>query len=250
MASRLRHLNLQSIPAIKYQITASPLATTKMARCQTDKRCFLAFTNPAQKTGLAVNHLIFDHIFPKNGDFGQFFPIFMRFNYISKSSSKTMSGIGIVIVLGAIIASMGLALFMYTQYETNFIESTAGNPVVVGPVEYVITFEGTHEGDEDQQPENTYVMVGITAENISDEKTVISGGQFYIVDGKEKKHKAVFGEFSAKDLYLEGLEPDKPIQRTTQFDIPFDEETQYKIIIRPQKDQSTVDTAVVCLTNC
>ena len=32
--------------------------------------------------------------------------------------------------------------------------------------------------------------------------------------------------------------------------IPFDEEYQYKIIIRPQKDQSTVDTAVVCLTNC
>ena len=36
-----------------------------------------------------------------------------------------MGGIGIVIVIGAIIASMGFALFTYTQYETNFIESSA-----------------------------------------------------------------------------------------------------------------------------
>ena len=79
---------------------------------------------------------------------------------------------------------------------------------------------------------------------------MISGGQFYIVDEKDQKHEAVFGEFSAKDLHYEGLDPGKPIERTTQFDIPFDEESQYKIIIRPQKEQSTVDTALICLTNC
>ena len=161
-----------------------------------------------------------------------------------------MGGIGIIIVIGAIISSMGFALITYTQYETNFIESSAGNTVKVGPVEYIITFEGTHSGDKEKMPKNTFVMIGITAKNTSDEKTVISGGQFYIVDEKDQKHEAVFGEFSANDLFLEGLDPNKPIQRTTQFDIPFDEDNQYKIIIRPQKDQSTVDTAVVCLTNC
>lgn len=161
-----------------------------------------------------------------------------------------MGGIGIVIVIGAIVASMGFALFTYTQYETNFIESSVGNPVIVGPVEYIITFEGTHNGDKENTPENTFVMIGITAKNISDEKTVISGGQFYFVDDRDQKHEAFFGKFSANDLFLEGLDPNKPIQRTTQFDVPFDEEKQYKIIIRPQKDQSTVDTAVVCLTNC
>ena len=161
-----------------------------------------------------------------------------------------MAGLGIVIVIGAIIASMGFALITYMQYETNYIESSVGNAVNVGPVEYIITFEGTHNGDKDNIPENTFVMIGITAENISSEKTVISGGQFYIVDEKDQKHKAVFGEFSAIDLHLEILESNNPIQRTTQFDIPYDEEKQYKIIIRPQKDQSTTDTAVVCLTNC
>ena len=161
-----------------------------------------------------------------------------------------MVRLGMVIVVGAIIASIAAGMYMYTQYQTNYITSVAGNTIKVGPVEYIITFEGTHEGNKETVPENTFVMIGISAKNTSDEGTMISGGQFYIIDEKEQKHEAVFGEFSAKDLWLEKLEPNKPIQRTTQFDIPFDEKNQYKIIIRPQKDQSTVDTAVVCITNC
>jgi len=161
-----------------------------------------------------------------------------------------MSGIGVVIVVGAILASIALAMFTYTQYQTNYIESSVGNPVIVGPVEYVITFEGTHQGDKETIPENTFVMIGITAKNISDEKTALSGGQFYLIDERDQKNKAVYGEFSSKDLLIVGLDPDKPIEATTQFDIEFDEEYQYKIIIRPQKEQSTVDTASICLTNC
>ncbi len=161
-----------------------------------------------------------------------------------------MVNFGIVIVIAVVIGTMSAGMYMYTQYQTNYIESAAGETIIVGPVEYVVTFEGTHNGDKETSPENTFVMIGITAKNISEEKTVISGGQFYIVDEKDQKHEAVFGEFSAKDLHYEGLDPGKPIERTTQFDIPFDEESQYKIIIRPQKEQSTVDTALICLTNC
>ena len=161
-----------------------------------------------------------------------------------------MAQMGIVIVVGAIIASIVIANFAYTQYQTNYIETTAGETVKVGPVEYVVTFEGTHEGSKEVKPENTFVMIGIFAENVSKDKTVISGGQFYIVDEKNQKHKAVYGPFSSKELGLEGLDPGKPIERTTQFDIPFDEDIQYKIIIRPQKDQVTTDTASICITNC
>lgn len=161
-----------------------------------------------------------------------------------------MAQMGIVIVVGAIIASIVIANFAYTQYQTNYIETTAGETVKVGPVEYIITFEGTHEGSKEVKPENTFVMIGIFAENVSKDKTVISGGQFYIVDEKNQKHKAIYGPFSSKELGLEGLDPGKPIERTTQFDIPFDEDIQYKIIIRPQKDQVTTDTASICITNC
>ena len=161
-----------------------------------------------------------------------------------------MARMGLVIVIGAIIGSMVLANFMYMQYQTNFIEVNAGETVMVGPVEYVITFEGTHEGSKEVMPENTFVKIGIIAKNTGDEKTLLSGGQFYLIDKKDQKNKAVFGEFSSKDLWLEWLEPNKPIEVTTQFDIPFDEEFSYKVIIRPQKEQSTVDTASICLMNC
>tara|TARA_B100001167_G_scaffold32142_1_gene17518 strand:- start:138 stop:623 length:486 start_codon:yes stop_codon:yes gene_type:complete len=161
-----------------------------------------------------------------------------------------MARIGLVIVIGAIIGSMVLANYMYMQYQTNFIEVSEGETVIVGPVEYVVTFEGTHDGDKETEPENTFVKIGIIAKNISDENTVVSGGQFFLIDEKDQKHKAVFGEFSSKDLWLVGLEPNKPIEVTTQFDIPFDEDENYKVVIRPQKDQATVDTASICLTNC
>jgi len=161
-----------------------------------------------------------------------------------------MVKIGAIVIITVIIATMAAGMYTYTLYQTNYIAAIAGETVTVGPVEYVITFEGTHEGSKEVVPENTFVMIGITAKNISDEKTILTGGQFYIVDEKEQKHEAVFGEFSAKDLFIEWLEPNKPIEITTQFDIPFDEEKQYKIIVRPQKEQSTVDTAVVCITNC
>ena len=161
-----------------------------------------------------------------------------------------MAKVGAVIVLGVILATMAAGMYTYTLYQTNYITAVAGETVIVGPVEYVITFEGTHQGNKQVVPENTFVKIGITAKNVSDEKTLLTGGQFYIIDEKEQKHEAIYGEFSSKDLFIEWLEPNKPIEITTQFDIPFDEEKQYKIIIRPQKEQSSVDTAVVCITNC
>ena len=161
-----------------------------------------------------------------------------------------MARMGLVIVIGAIIGSMVLANYVYTQYQTNFIETNAGELVVVGPIEYIVTFEGTHEGSKEVKPENTFVKIGITAKNTGNEKTLLSGGQFYLIDEKDQKHKAIFGEFSSTDLVQRGLDPNKPIEVTTQFDVPFDEDVNYKIVIRPIKDQSTVDTASICLTNC
>lgn len=145
---------------------------------------------------------------------------------------------------------MGAAMYMYTQYQTNFIVGKMGEPVVVGPVEYVITFDGTHMGNTETVPENTFVKIKITAKNISNEETRITGGQFYIVDEKQQKHQAVYGGFSADDLLDYLLEPNKPVMFTTQFDVPYDEQKQYSITIRPTKQQSSLDTAVICIANC
>ncbi len=145
---------------------------------------------------------------------------------------------------------MGAALYMYTQYQTNFITVIAGESVTVGPVQYIVTFDGTHQGNKETQPENTFVKIRIVAKNISQEITKMSGGQFYLIDEKEQKHQAVYGGFSEEDLFNDSLEPGKPVSRTTQFDVPYDEQKQFNIVIRPTKQQSTVDTAMICLTNC
>ncbi len=161
-----------------------------------------------------------------------------------------MAGIGAVVVIAAVIASMAAAMYMYTQYQTNFVEVAEGEPVTVGPVQYSVFFDGTHMGNKEKSPANTFVRIKIDAENISGEKTRMSGGQFYLVDEKNQNHRAVYGEFTATDLLDDVLEPGKPVSWTTQFDVPYDEEAQYKVVIRPTKQQSSVDTARICIANC
>ena len=160
-----------------------------------------------------------------------------------------MAQMGIVLVIGAIIISILAAMYMYTQYQTNFIIANAGESVIVGPVEYTITFDGIHKGNKETIPANTFVKIKIMAKNISDEKTRISGGQFYLIDEKQQ-HQPVYGGFSTEDLLDDWLEPNKPVTWTTQFDVPYDEQKQYNIVIRPSKQQSSVDTASICITNC
>lgn len=161
-----------------------------------------------------------------------------------------MTNFGIIIVIGAIVASMAIAMFMYTQYQANYVTANAGEPLIVGPVEYTILFEGTHNGNNDTKPENTFVKIRINAKNISDEKTRMSGGQFYLIDEKNQKHQAVYGAFSTEDLLDDWLEPNKPVSWTTQFDVPYNEEEKFSITIKPTKQQSTIDVGNICIKNC
>jgi len=157
-----------------------------------------------------------------------------------------MVQITVFIVIGAIIISMGAAMYTYTQNQTNFITANVGESVIVGPVEYTISFDGTSKGNKETIPENTFVKIKITAKNISEEKTGLSGGQFYLMDEKQKKYLPADGGFSAETL----LEPNKPVTVTTQFDVPYDDLKQYKVLIRPTKQQTTSDTALICIINC
>ena len=62
--------------------------------------------------------------------------------------------------------------------------------------------------------------------------------------------KPTFGDFSDEDLLRIWIEPNEPITRTTQFDIQYDEDAQYRIGILPSKIQSSPDIGIVCVTNC
>src|SRR3990172_3595460 len=72
--------------------------------------------------------------------------------------------------------------YMYEEYQPNFIIVQAGQPVQAGPVVYTVEHIGEHKGDEDIKPENIFFQIKISAENVGSETTLLSGGQFYLLD--------------------------------------------------------------------
>ena len=160
------------------------------------------------------------------------------------------SFIVIGVIIAGLAASMAFATYMYYEYQPNFILVEEGVPVQVGPVLYTISHLGMHEGDDDIKPENIFFKIQIDAENLGPSTTLLSGGQFYLLDESDNKFRAVYGEYSDEDLFNDQLEPNEPITRTTQFDIPFDEDMTYRIGILPTKEQSSNDIGIICVLNC
>ena len=162
-----------------------------------------------------------------------------------------MAGIGtIAIFIGAIVASIVFASYMYLQYQPNFILVESGYPVKVGPVLYTIEPLGTFEGDSVTKPNGTFFQIQINAENLGLEETRMSGGQFYLLDESDRKYIAVFGNFTDQDLLRDFLEPNMPVTWNTQFDIPYDEDMTYRIGILPTKIQASRDIGIICVQNC
>ena len=154
------------------------------------------------------------------------------------------------IIIAGIAASMGFATYMYYEYQPNFILVDAGQPVQVGPIIYTVEHFGMHEGDDDIKPNEIFFKINIIAENVGSTTTLLSGGQFYLLDENDKKYRAVYGQFDSEDLYNDNLKPNESIIRTTQFDIPFDEDMKYRIGILPTKEQSSKDIGIICVMNC
>ena len=160
------------------------------------------------------------------------------------------SYVTIGIIIACIAASMGFATYMYNEYQPNFILVEAGQPVQIGPIIYTVEHLGMHEGDDDIKPNEIFFKINIIAENVGSTTTLLSGGQFYLLDKNDKKYRAVYGQFDSEDLYNDNLKPNESITRTTQFDIPFDEDMKYRIGVLPTKEQSSKDIGIICVMNC
>ena len=160
------------------------------------------------------------------------------------------SFVTIGIIIAGIAASMVFATYMFNEYQPNFILVEAGQPVQVGPIIYTVEHLGMHEGDDDIKPNEIFFKINIIAENVGATTTLLSGGQFYLLDKNDKKYRAVYGQFDSEDLYNDNLKPNESITRTTQFDIPFDEDMKYRIGVLPTKEQSSKDIGIICVMNC
>ena len=160
------------------------------------------------------------------------------------------SYLAIGIIIAGIATSMVFATYMYYEYQPNFILVEAGQPVQVGPIIYTIKYLEIHNGDDDIKPKDIFFKIEIIAENVGLSTTLLSGGQFYLLDKNDNKYRAVYGEFSKEDLFNDELKPNESLTRTTQFDIPFDKDTKYRIGVLPSKEQSSNDIGIICVLNC
>ena len=187
-----------------------------------------------------------------------------------------MAGIGTVIMLGIVIGSICVSMYLFLDGQTVTITGEPGNSITVGNVEFNIihignyeTLEKTEEFREEEQKtetvkrlatneiaEGVYFQIQITAHNIGAETVRFSGGQFYLFDINQEKYDAVFIGYAGSDIIEElsrvDLLPGSSVTVTTQFDIPYDEEMKYTVGILPDRFglQESEERGFVCIKNC
>ena len=95
-------------------------------------------------------------------------------------------------------------------------------------------------------------QIQVTAENKGDEIVRFTGGQLHLYDDSNKRFSPTFVGYGDNELSLIDLKPQKAVTLTTQFDIDYDEEMQYRVGIVPNRHgmEGTQEIAFVCIKNC
>ncbi len=154
-----------------------------------------------------------------------------------------MARLGIVLVIGAVVASMGIAMVFFTEYRPNVTEAGLNEPITVGPAQYTLTYEGIQTGSPETGSNRTFVKVGIMAKNLHDgSPATAEKRQFTLIDRGGIHTEPTHGLFS-----------DTSPQITAYF--PLEEDAldpgfAYTVIVRPTKEQGSTDLAMVCIANC
>jgi len=186
-----------------------------------------------------------------------------------------MAGIGTFIMLGIVIGSISISLYLFLDGRLVDITEESGDLITVSNVEFNISYIGNYESLEKTKEykelektqaikglatseiaEGDYFLIQITAQNIGAETVRFSGGQFYLFDINQEKYDAVFIGYAGSDIIEElsrvDLLPGSSVTVTTQFDIPYDEEMKYTIGILPDRIglQDSEERGFVCIKNC
>lgn len=186
-----------------------------------------------------------------------------------------MAGIGTFIMLGIVVGSISISLFLFLDERLVDITEESGDSVTVNNVEFNISYIGNYESLEKTEEykeiektqaikglatseiaEGVYFQIQITAHNIGAETVRFSGGQFYLFDINQEKYDAIFIGYAGSDIIEElsrvDLLPGSYVTVTTQFDIPYDEEMKYTVGILPDRFglQESQERGFVCIKNC
>jgi hypothetical protein len=186
-----------------------------------------------------------------------------------------MAGIGTVIMLGIVVGSICVSMYLFLDAQIVTIDGEPGNSITVGNVEFNIIHIGNYESLEktkeykelektpavkrlatSEMAEGVYFQIQITAHNTGTETVKFTGGQFYLYDINQEKYPAVFVGYAGSDIIEElsviDLLPGNSATVTTQFDIPYDDKMQYTVGILPDRFglQDSKERGLVCIKNC
>ena len=180
---------------------------------------------------------------------------------------------GIIVVVG-IVAVLAVSFHFYSfEVLTDVKVSSFGEPIQVGDImfdiQYVANFDFLAKTKEfklaekaeidrglieasNEKPTHTYFQIQVTAENKGTEVVRFTGGQLHLYDDSDKRYSPTHVGYGESELSLVDLEPQKAVTLTTQFDIEYDEEMQYRVGIVPNRHgmDGTQEIAFICIKNC
>ena len=186
-----------------------------------------------------------------------------------------MVGIGTLIMLGIVVGSICISMYLFLDYRFVDVIEESGGSVTVGGVEFYVNHIGNYEILEKTKEyteiekkeaikglatseiaEGVYFQIQITAHNIGTETVRFTGGQFHLYDIDKTKYDAVFIGYAdsggIEELSVVDLLPNGSVTVTTQFDIPYDDEMRYTVGIIPDRFglQDSQERGFVCMKNC
>ena len=186
-----------------------------------------------------------------------------------------MLGIGTLIMLGIVIGSICISMYLFLDYRYVDVTGELGDSITVGDIKFYINHIGNYEILEktkeyaeieksqeikglatSEKAEGVYFQIEITAHNIGTETVRFTGGQFHLYDIDRTKYDAVFIGYAdsgdIEELSVVDLLPNSSVTVTTQFDIPYNDEMKYSIGIIPDRYglQDSQERGFVCIKNC
>tara|TARA_B100000315_G_scaffold76585_1_gene70031 strand:- start:92 stop:646 length:555 start_codon:yes stop_codon:yes gene_type:complete len=182
-----------------------------------------------------------------------------------------MIGFGTLVILGVVIGSISVSMFLFIDNLTIDVTSESGEPIQVGDVKFDTQFVSIYEILEkkseylefekdliekgistSETPDGIYFQIQITAHNMGTEIVRITGGQIHLFDSNNTKYDAVFIGYGDGELSIIDLEPNNSVTVTTQFDIPYDDQMKYSVGIIPDRYglQDSQERGFICVKNC
>ena len=186
-----------------------------------------------------------------------------------------MAGIGTFIMLGIVIGSICISMYLFLGERVVDITGESDGSITVGDVEFYVNHIGNYEILEKNKEyaeiektqvvkglatseiaEGVYFQIQITAHNIGAETVRFTGGQFYLFDIDKTKYDAVHIGYDTsegtEELSVVDLLQNGSVTVITQFDIPYDDEMKYSVGIIPNRFglQDSQERGFVCIQNC